>query len=147
METTLFPMIFGCAFILLGRWAYRNPRKIYGSSIYRNPDSPFLKRFVRVSAILFIFVGSFAMLTTSGELLIHNATLVVAFTVPAAVVAAWLLRPRVLEAVATTNDPSMPVPGLKLGFLTTKGKWILWISIALAIACVLVISAIISLNK
>lgn len=131
MASIIFRLAVGCVFILFGRWAYRNPRRLYPNTFYTNPESPSLVRLARGFALLLILVGSFSILTVATERL--TKSIVEAFIVLGLSVAAtWYLRPRIPE--------TQPMPKQVGGFLTTKGKWFVWISLALvALTIVLVV--------
>jgi hypothetical protein len=67
MATIVFRLAVGCAFILFGRWAYRNPKKLYHSSFYADPENPLLVRLTRAVALLAMVVGAFSVLTVATE--------------------------------------------------------------------------------
>jgi hypothetical protein len=68
MASIVFRLVAGSAFILLGRWAYRNLSRVYASWFYVNLEPPTLVRIVaRVWSVLLIFVGSYAVLTVITE--------------------------------------------------------------------------------
>lgn len=123
MASIIFRLAVGCVFILFGRWAYRNPRRMYPKTFYTNPESPLLIRLTRAFALLVILVGSFSILTVATERL--TKSIVEAFiALGLSVAATWYLRPRIPEAQA--------VPKQAGGFLTARGKWFVGISLTLA---------------
>lgn len=123
MTSIIFRLAVGCVFILFGRWAYRNPRRLYPNTFYTNPESSLLVRLTRAFALLLILVGSFSILTLAAERL--TKTIVEAYIALALSVAAtWYLRPRIPEGQA--------VPKQMGGFLTTRGRWFVGISLTLA---------------
>jgi len=123
MASILFRLAVGCIFILLGRWAYRNPKKLYHSSFYADPDNPLLVRLTRAIALLAIVVGAFSVLTIATERL--TKSIIEAFiALGLSVAATWFLRPRIPEA--------QPVSKQAGGFLTTRGKWFVGISLTIA---------------
>jgi hypothetical protein len=68
MASIVFRLIGGGAFILLGRWAYRNLGRIYASWFYVDPKPPALVTIVvRIWAVLLFFGGSYALLTVITE--------------------------------------------------------------------------------
>lgn len=130
MATIVFRLAVGCVFILFGRWAYRNPRRLYPNTLYTNPDSPLLVRLTRAFALLIILVGSFSILTVGTERLMKG--IVEAFIALALSVAAtWYLRPRIPQA--------SQVPKQVGGFLTTRGKWFVGISLSLAVLTIVLV--------
>jgi hypothetical protein len=123
MASIIFRLAVGCVFILFGRWAYRNPNRLYPNTFYTNPESPLLVRLTRAFALLLILVGSFAILTVATERL--TKSMVEAFiALGLSVASTWFLRPRIPEA--------QPVSKQAGGFLTTRGKWFVGISLTLA---------------
>lgn len=103
--TILLPIVIGVCFVLLGRWLYKNPSKLFPGWGLLNPEHPTVKKLSRVYATLLIFVGTFASVAAAFVLIRAPGMSLLAF--PAAVVAAWLLRPRVPQresSVATAGD-------------------------------------------
>ena len=90
----LLPMIFGVSFVLLGRWLYKNPNKLLPGWGLLNPEHPGVKKISRVYATLLIFVGTFASVAAA-LILIRSARGMSLLALPAAILAAWLLRPKV----------------------------------------------------
>jgi hypothetical protein len=129
METAIFRLIGGCAFILFAKWAYRNPgTMIHARTFYKNPDSAFLVGIVRTFAAMLALVGSFSVLTVITEHVFNG--------LPGAFVAlalsggaVWLL----LRGVSRTPRPTAAPKG-GAGFLTSRGKWFVGISLAVATA-------------
>lgn len=104
--TILLPIIFGVCFVLLGRWLYKNPSKLFPGWGLLNPDHPGVKKLSRVYATLLIFVGTFASVAAA-FVLIRSAPGMSLLAFPAAIVAAWLLRPKVPQrefSAATADD-------------------------------------------
>lgn len=123
MASIIFRLAVGCVFILFGRWAYRNPKRLYPKTFYTNPESPLLVRLSRAFALLVILAGSFAILTVVTERL--TKSIVEAFiALGLSAAATWFLRPRIPKA--------QPVPMRAGGFLTTSGKRFVGISLTLA---------------
>jgi len=123
MATIVFRLTVGCVFVLFGRWAYRNPERLYPSSFYTNPDSPSLVKMARAFALLLILVGCFSILSVATERLTNG--IVEAFiALGFAVVATWYLLPRI-----SGGEPGPRRPG---GFLTRRGKRFVGISLALS---------------
>lgn len=130
MAVIVFRVAIGCVFILFGRWAYRNPRKLYPNTFYTNPESPLLVRLARTFAVLVILVGSFAILSIVTEHLMKSFyEAVIALGLSG--IAAWYLRPQVPHA--------LPVRVHSAEFLTTRGKWFVGISLILAALTIAVV--------
>jgi hypothetical protein len=92
--TTLLPMVFGVCFVLLGRWLYKNPSKLFPGWGLLNPEHPGVKKLSRAYATFLIFFGALASVAAA-FVLIRSAPGMSLLAFPAAVVAAWLLRPKV----------------------------------------------------
>ncbi len=133
MVEFIFPILFGCAFVWLGRWMYRNPKKVYPNWAYSNPDHPTLIRFVRLFATLVIFGGSFAAIAAvSSKLLPEAAQFIIPFA--GAICAAWFGRPRLQLMSSSPASPDghhQSTPGRS--FLSKKGKWVVAIGCCAAI--------------
>ncbi len=54
---SLFRILGGGAFVLLGRWTYRHPKRVFPQWVFSKPDTPTLMQFVRGWSILVIFLG------------------------------------------------------------------------------------------
>lgn len=119
MATVVFRLVAGPAFILLGRWLYRNPARFYPAALYTNPRHPLLALPVRFLAALMMVGGSFAVLTLATEHLREGAAGAL-LTLALAVVAAWLLRPRAQHA------PPQPAGKEGRGLITPAGKRLAW---------------------
>jgi Cytochrome oxidase complex assembly protein 1 len=104
--TILLPIILGLCFVLLGRWLYKNPGKLFPGWGLLNPEHPRVQKLSRVYATLLIFVGTFASVAAA-FVLIRSAPGMSLLAFPAAVVVAWFLRPKVPQGefpVVTTKD-------------------------------------------
>jgi len=143
MATILFQLVAGFVFVFLGRWAYKNPRKLYLNWLYTNPEHPFLIGFGRVFATMLIFVGSAAIIgaVVSRPLPEPLPTLVI---LAGAIAAAWFLRPSVQEPVSPIAGdlPSTALP-VKQSFLSKKGKWAVGILIGVLLLLFVGISDVI----
>lgn len=132
MSELLFPLIAGTVFVLLGRWMYKNPKRVYPNWLYSNPDHPYLIGGVRVFATMAMFVGSFALISTVVSHLLPES-LIVIVALAGAILSAWFLRPDMPQPEAAegmTSDSSIPK---KRGFLSRKGKWVVGISVVAAV--------------
>jgi hypothetical protein len=143
MLAVLFQLLAGSAFVLLGRWIYKNPKKVYPNWLYSNPDSLFLTGFARVFATMVIFVGSCAVIIALVSHLLPGYMLVIV-ALAGAIASAWLLRPPVQAAEAPTvgGSGTTQVP-TRQGFLSKKGKWIVGISVGVAVLLIFGVFAII----
>jgi hypothetical protein len=104
--TILLPIIFGICFVLLGRWLYKNPGKLFPGWGLLNPENPRVQKLSKVYATFLIFVGAFASVAAAFAL-IRSAPGMSLLALPTAVVAAWFLRPKVQKgefSVVTTKD-------------------------------------------
>jgi hypothetical protein len=133
MVTTLSPLVAGVAFLFLGRWMYRNPTAFRASSLYANPQHPFLIGFRRVLATIFIFGGSLGIVAA---LVSHRIPGPLAFfvSVVGGIAGALLLRPRVEELFSprTRESPSATMM-VDRDFLSKRGKWALGISVGVVV--------------
>ena len=102
MRTLGLGLILGCAFIFVGRWVYRRPRRVYPVYMYNNPGSALLTGGVRIWGILLIFGGSYAALITALRLRFPDKIAVI-ISLLGACAAAWLLRPRVKPESETVS--------------------------------------------
>lgn len=141
MLDIIVPLIAGCAFILLGRWIYRNPKKLYPNWLYNNPDHPFHVGFARVFAIMAMVLGSFAVLGSINSLLAFFLPQPLPFllTVGGVIVAALFLGKRRRQDVQLVAIPPMATASeqgihnqTKRGYLSTKGKWVLGIALVIS---------------
>jgi len=121
-SSAIIGLVGGTVFILLGRWIYANPKKVYTSSLYANPDSPFLKFGVRLFATLLIFIGSYAAALWSVALVVHLGTTAVIIALVAALLGGWSLRPQVIALPHVAVGA--PAAGTQKhgGFMTRKGR-------------------------
>jgi len=141
--TFLLPIIFGLCFVFLGRWLYLNPSKLFPGWGLLNPEHPRVKKISRVYATLLIFVGTFASVAATFAL-IPSVSGMALLALPAAVVAAWLLRPRVPQ-----SEFSVAADGVKPGsqpLLTQRWKRNLAIAGGFAVVFGVVLFAVVSVT-
>lgn len=113
-------LVAGAAFILLGRWIYASPyRVLYIRSLFVDPDSSFLRTGAKTIGTFFIVAGSCAAVVAPASRAIPNSAAWLIVPLGAAVLGAWFLRPRVVEAPRAATEP--PVAGHGR-VLTRKGK-------------------------
>jgi hypothetical protein len=140
----LFPLIAGTAFVFLGRWIYKDPRRFQANWLYTNPQHPFLMGTGRVFAILLIFVGSFAIIAALVSQPL-SGLLRVLVSLACGIAGAWFLRPRISQSVPTgvVDSPSTATP-VKQRFLSKKGKWAAGIAIGVVVLLFVGIFALIA---
>lgn len=121
IEGSIFGLVAGGGFILLGRWIYVNPGKaLYVSSVHSNPNSRFLKLGAKIIGTFIIFLGSCATVTAAlGSLVNPNSTAWLIVPIVAGVLGGWFLRPRIVEAPRIVFGPPAAKPG---GLLTSRGR-------------------------
>lgn len=141
MVAVLFRLAVGAMFVLCGRWAYRNPTRLYPSALYANLNSPILVWPARIFAVLLVLVGSFSILSIATERIPSElvGTLV---TLGAAALATWYLCrrfPRVSERREASAGPRQ--------LLTSKGRRFVWITLALAAASTIAALAFVLLRR
>jgi hypothetical protein len=101
----LLPILFGVGFVLLGRWLYRNPRKLFPSWGFLNPEHPGVQKIARGYATFFIFFGLLAAIAVAFSFLFRHIPGMSFLAFPIAVAGAWLLRPKVPQ-----SEPSVTAP-------------------------------------
>ncbi len=108
MEPTLIIAVVGVAFVLLGRWLYRNPTRLIPSWGFFNPENPSVKKVAQTYSVFLIFFGTFAL---TGVIIVRLLPwAVVILGLPIAILGAWLLRPRLDPAVIEVTRPLAGVP-------------------------------------
>jgi len=117
--TAFFTVMFGAGFVLLGRWLYRNPRKLVPAWGILNGEHSGVQKLARAYATFFIFFGLLASLGVLVALLLPSTpgTPILAFMAAAA--GTWFLRPRSpqraplpMEASVGTLTEKAEKPGL-----------------------------------
>jgi hypothetical protein len=107
MVPTLVFVVVGLAFVLLGRWLYRNPTKLMPSWGFFNPENPSVKKIARAYSVFLIFFGAFAL---TGIVIVRLLPWALILTLPIAAVGAWFLRPRpdepALDALQPISSPA-----------------------------------------
>jgi len=137
MYSLLTVVAVGISFIFLGRWIYRDPKKLYPAWLYSNPDHYLLLGFARAFATLAIFVGSSAAIGTVVSQISPGIAATLLMLV-GGVSSAYFLRPKVermADSLPTNLEP------VHRNFLTSKGKWLLVGSIPTAAVFVVVLIA------
>jgi hypothetical protein len=92
MGPTLVIVAVGVAFVLLGRWLYRNPTKLMPSWGFFNPENPSVQKVAQAYSVFLIFFGTLALSSVIIARLLPWATVILGL--PIAILAAWFLRPR-----------------------------------------------------
>lgn len=126
MAGVFFRIGVGCALIVLGRWAYRNPRKVAPATFFADPDSPILVWPTRAFAILLVLGGSYLILTlVAGHVLKGLTAVFVALGL--SIFATWDIIPHVPRAARPQGAPERAG-----GTLTAEGKRFVWLMLAAA---------------
>lgn len=102
MKASILVVASGAVLVLLGRWLYQNPTRLFPGWGLLNPESPHVKRLARAYATFVIFFG---MLMVTAILL--RGPFVILLSLPLAVVATWFLRPKLQQLT-----PEAPAPVL-----------------------------------
>ena len=93
MGGTAFLVIAGSLFVLLGRWMYRHPTKVYPHWVGSAAKGQFFRKFFRGFGLVIIFAGSYSAIVAVASIAL-SPILAVALAVIAGLLAAYLLRPR-----------------------------------------------------
>jgi hypothetical protein len=93
--TVSLTILIGVCFLLLGRWLYLKPRKMFPAWGLLNREHPGVQKLARVYGVFFIFFGIFASVAVSIAFLLRNVPGLPLLALPIAVVGAWFLRPKV----------------------------------------------------
>lgn len=142
----LFIVALGAVFIVLGRWLYRNPRRLVPVWGIFNREHPGVQKVARAYATFFIFFGAFAL---SGVIVVHllpgvPGTPILGLLL--AVALTWLLRRGLAQPVADSIGPTVgspPVVVPKQSLLSGHWKRNLFIVVGFAILLVVAIFSII----
>lgn len=93
----------GAAFVLLGRWLYRNPTKLIPRWGLFNREHPKVQTVARAYAIFIVFFGSLTVISTVIlQLLPHGPTPILSLGI--AIGATWFLRPRFVPEITEEPD-------------------------------------------
>ena len=92
--TVLLTVLVGVLLLLLGRWLYRNPRKMFPTWGLLNPEHPIVQKLGRVYEVFFIFSGIFASVAVSFSFLLRSAPGLAVLAFPIGIAGAWFLRPK-----------------------------------------------------
>jgi hypothetical protein len=110
--TISLTMVAGVCFIWLGRWLYRNPRKLLPGWGFLNPEHPGVQKLAKAYATFSIFFGLFASAGVALAFLLRRVPGMPLLVFAAAVVGAWFLRPKVPQSeapvVASIEHPDKP---------------------------------------
>lgn len=107
MRSEIFTIAFGAGFVLLGRWLYRNPYRVFPGWGLLNPRNPKVQHIARAYAVLFIFIGVLA----SGAVISFRflpGWVAVIISLVIAIVGAFLLRPALPEPVPGAASCAAP---------------------------------------
>jgi hypothetical protein len=95
-------LLFGVGFIVLGRWLYKNPRKLFRLG-FLNPEHPEVQKLARMYATFLIFFGMFASVGIASAFLFRSVPGMPLIALVVSMAGAWLLRPKIPQ-------PETPVP-------------------------------------
>ena len=96
--TVLLTTLIGVCFLLLGRWLYLNPRKMFPAWGLLNREHPGVQKIARVYGVFFIFFGIFASVAVGLSFLLRSVPGLPVLAFPIAVAGAWFLRPKLLQS-------------------------------------------------
>jgi Cytochrome oxidase complex assembly protein 1 len=96
--TVLLTTLIGVGFLLLGRWLYLNPGKMFPAWGLFNREHPGVQKLGRVYGVFFIFFGIFASVAVSFSFLLRSVPGLTLLAFPIAVAGAWFLRPKMPQS-------------------------------------------------
>lgn len=142
----LFIVALGAVFIVLGRWLYRNPRRLVPVWGIFNREHPGVQRVARIYATFFIFSGAFAVTGVIVVRLLPGVPGTSILGLFLAVALTWLLRRGLTLPVANPSGPTVgpPTAGVpKRSLLSGHWKRNLFIVVGFAILLMGVIISVI----
>ena len=108
----MLPVLFGVGFILLGRWLYRNPRRLFPGWGLLNPEHPRVQKIARVYATFFIFVGLLASTAVAFAHILWRVPGESFLAFAVAVAGTWFIRSKMSQSeppvIAPTEHPDKP---------------------------------------
>lgn len=105
MKPALLMIAAGMGFVLLGRWLYKNPRRLVPVWGIFNRDNPGVQKLARAYATFLIFFGMLALSGTIAVLLLPSWSVVIA-GLALAVAGTWLVRRQLLQPKLNPADPA-----------------------------------------
>jgi len=137
----LLSLLFGAVFVLVGRWLYKNPTKMFRFGLL-NPEHPGVQGLARVYATFFIFGGTFASLGVISAILFQDIPAIPLVALPLAAVGAWFLRPK-----TTQTDPAItPIQNAEKPKFLTK-HWKGYLAFFAGLMCCLMIVLLVGLGS
>jgi hypothetical protein len=106
MVPALLIATFGAGFVLLGRWLYSNPTKVFSAWGILNRKNPGVQKLGRAKATFLIFFGTFACAVTIIPLLFPGPFVVV-LVLATSLAGTWLLRPRLPQIATSPIEPTL----------------------------------------
>jgi Cytochrome oxidase complex assembly protein 1 len=110
--TASLTVLAGVCFVLLGRWLYRNPRKLFLGWSFLNPEHPDVQKLARAYATFVIFFGLFTSAAVVLAFMLRRVPGMPLLILAVSVAGAWLLRPKVppseAPVVAAIEHPDKP---------------------------------------
>jgi hypothetical protein len=94
----------GIAFVLLGRWLYRNPGKLVPVWGVFNSDHSGVQKLARAYATFLIFFGLFASLGVVLAIILRRVPGMPLLCFAAAAIGAWLLRPKLIQSQTNVEN-------------------------------------------
>jgi hypothetical protein len=144
MEPTLVIVVVGVAFVLLGRWLYKNPTRLMPSWGFFNSDNPGVKKVARAYAVFLIFV---AMVGLTSAIIVRLLPWALIFSFPIALVATWFLRPHLDPTALNGLQQIVGVHAQTPERRPLLGKhWMRGLAVAAGFALLLSIFVIVSLG-
>ncbi|HUA16810.1 MAG TPA: cytochrome c oxidase assembly factor Coa1 family protein [Verrucomicrobiae bacterium] len=134
--TVSLTILIGVCFLLLGRWFYRTPRRIFPAWGLLNPEHPGVQKLGRVYGVFFIFFGIFASVAVSFSFFLRSVPGLALLAFPIAVAGAWLLRPKLPQAEPPPIDAASQQPRKQPLF---SKHWKRFLAIAACFAGVLIV--------
>ena len=126
--------VVGVCFVLLGRWLYKNPSKLFRWG-FLNPEHPGVQKLARVYATFFIFFGMFASAGLVLALLLRRVPGMPLLAFAVAIGGAWLLRPKIPPSEPPADAPSDNAAKPRL----LSKHWKRNLAIAAGLICILVV--------
>jgi hypothetical protein len=106
MVPALLIAMFGAGFVLLGRWLYSNPTKVFQAWGILNRENPDVQKLGRAKATFLIFFGMFTCVVTIIPLLFPGPFVVV-LVLATSLAGTGLLRPRLPQIATSPIEPTL----------------------------------------
>jgi hypothetical protein len=133
--TVLLMTLIGVCFLLLGRWLYANPRKMFPAWGLLNREHPGVQKLGRVHGVFFIFFGIFASVAVNCSFLLRSVPGLSLLAFPIAVAGAWFLRPKMPQSEPPVDAVSQQPQKQPL----LSKHWKRYLAIAVCFAGILIV--------